>query len=457
MNPYPTTYAPQGGSSHIHHPPLQISRFDAELQWEANRAQMRAELEGLPTSSFARTMFHEDDRFYATFPDARRAAIDLWISEHMQHGRYIPSAPQNGYFVPAPSLPPAPPLAHTQQVLSPANHATQDNAHAYHLVPRSSSLQLNYSYGNGLDNRARVSVSDDPRPLTRQGRHGVARDDYHHLTDDSMQSFRHSSPHPESPEIIHLAPHLLVPTQGHAGVQLPTVVNSLHHADLASSPAYSDTADSPPCSPVSIYQSLSSSVSPFSSSSAFQPAQFTGDWVADAIATEKILYAPQPSRPEALARPSLLSQDTSPTDTSPRHSHLMYRTHRSSGSRSHPYSSSTSRSPSRSRAATPQPSQPQPRKSVKQARGKDGKPLLACFFCRGRKIACGPGSLGGESSTCNQCERRNLRCKYPVENRRGMRKAKGEGDDEEETRQTCPEKEDLERQAQWREGAPVEA
>ncbi|KAF8066068.1 hypothetical protein FPV67DRAFT_1671117 [Lyophyllum atratum] len=71
--------------------------------------------------------------------------------------------------------------------------------------------------------------------------------------------------------------------------------------------------------------------------------------------------------------------------------------------------------------ATPQPSRPHP---VKR------KGRLACFFCRGRKIACGPDSPG--SDTCRQCAQRTQQCIYPVENRRqGMHKTMGEGDDKE--------------------------
>ncbi|KIP01619.1 hypothetical protein PHLGIDRAFT_38235 [Phlebiopsis gigantea 11061_1 CR5-6] len=50
------------------------------------------------------------------------------------------------------------------------------------------------------------------------------------------------------------------------------------------------------------------------------------------------------------------------------------------------------------------------------------KPLtLACFFCRKRKIACGSPQPGRKDRTCNQCARRNLRCEYPVNSRRGTR------------------------------------
>ncbi|KAF9497941.1 hypothetical protein BDN71DRAFT_1342993, partial [Pleurotus eryngii] len=50
------------------------------------------------------------------------------------------------------------------------------------------------------------------------------------------------------------------------------------------------------------------------------------------------------------------------------------------------------------------------------------KPPLACLFCRGRKIACGPPMPGSKDRTCNQCQRRSLKCEYPLESRRGMRK-----------------------------------
>ncbi|KIK70832.1 hypothetical protein GYMLUDRAFT_32901 [Collybiopsis luxurians FD-317 M1] len=49
---------------------------------------------------------------------------------------------------------------------------------------------------------------------------------------------------------------------------------------------------------------------------------------------------------------------------------------------------------------------------------------LACFFCRGRKIACGPQDPTSSDRTCNQCHRRSLKCEYPTESRRGMRKRK---------------------------------
>ncbi|KAF9010361.1 hypothetical protein BDZ89DRAFT_1078161 [Hymenopellis radicata] len=52
------------------------------------------------------------------------------------------------------------------------------------------------------------------------------------------------------------------------------------------------------------------------------------------------------------------------------------------------------------------------------------QPTLACFFCRGRKIACGAPEPDNPDRTCNQCSRRKLKCEYPKESRRGMRKKK---------------------------------
>ncbi|EMD36668.1 hypothetical protein CERSUDRAFT_114621 [Gelatoporia subvermispora B] len=50
------------------------------------------------------------------------------------------------------------------------------------------------------------------------------------------------------------------------------------------------------------------------------------------------------------------------------------------------------------------------------------KPIMACLFCRERKIACGPALPGNQDQRCNQCARRSLHCVYPKESRRGQHK-----------------------------------
>jgi len=52
------------------------------------------------------------------------------------------------------------------------------------------------------------------------------------------------------------------------------------------------------------------------------------------------------------------------------------------------------------------------------------KKPLSCFFCRRRKIVCGPPLPGSISKTCSQCRKRSLQCHFPSESRRGMRKKK---------------------------------
>lgn len=81
-------------------------------------------------------------------------------------------------------------------------------------------------------------------------------------------------------------------------------------------------------------------------------------------------------------------------------------------------------SPSQSAAKSPLASSGN--KSAKK--NGDKKPPLACLFCRGRKIACGSPVPGGDDHTCNQCHRRGLKCEYPAESRRGMRRKRSASD-----------------------------
>ncbi|KAF5375136.1 hypothetical protein D9758_000418 [Tetrapyrgos nigripes] len=68
---------------------------------------------------------------------------------------------------------------------------------------------------------------------------------------------------------------------------------------------------------------------------------------------------------------------------------------------------------------------PAPKISKTRTPAQEKKSLaLACFFCRGRKIACGRQDPNSPDRTCNQCYRRSLKCEYPTESRRGMRKKK---------------------------------
>ncbi|KAI9463361.1 hypothetical protein F5148DRAFT_199703 [Russula earlei] len=62
------------------------------------------------------------------------------------------------------------------------------------------------------------------------------------------------------------------------------------------------------------------------------------------------------------------------------------------------------------------------RRAPKQRRVTRAVQPLACFFCRGRKIACGPpANCGSGDRTCEPCARRRLVCEYPAESYRGRR------------------------------------
>ncbi|KAJ7260381.1 hypothetical protein B0H12DRAFT_1004616, partial [Mycena haematopus] len=48
------------------------------------------------------------------------------------------------------------------------------------------------------------------------------------------------------------------------------------------------------------------------------------------------------------------------------------------------------------------------------------KQMLACMFCRERKIRCSRPPTDHPNQTCNQCARRERTCQYPTESRRGQ-------------------------------------
>lgn len=52
--------------------------------------------------------------------------------------------------------------------------------------------------------------------------------------------------------------------------------------------------------------------------------------------------------------------------------------------------------------------------------GSNKKQLMACLFCRERKIGCSRPPEDEPDQTCNQCARRKRKCEYPTESRRGQ-------------------------------------
>ncbi|GLB43984.1 putative GAL4-like Zn(II)2Cys6 (or C6 zinc) binuclear cluster DNA-binding domain [Lyophyllum shimeji] len=310
------------------------------------------------------------DLLYATFPDARRAVIDCWVAEILLHNSYVAPTPQVVLTLESPTAA----LPHSHQALAPVNHAVPDIPHPYNLEAHPSSLKLNYVY-DAVDPRSNTPL-EDRETVVAWGRRSV-KPDVDRIRNGLATT--KSSP-PPSPEIIRISPHLLVPSQR--------------------CPSPKPVVDPP-------------------SSTSFVPPQFTSDWEVDAITAEKVLIAPQSSQPPQgpwPVVPSMNPKDVSLARPQSPGPGLVHRKSAVPRSHDHPYPSRTSRSPSGSRTSPSRRRQP-----VIVARNQDGKPIMACLFWRGRKIACGPPPPRSGSTMCNQCERRHLKCEYPTKNRRGMR------------------------------------
>ncbi|KAH8986179.1 hypothetical protein EDB86DRAFT_2750690, partial [Lactarius hatsudake] len=48
------------------------------------------------------------------------------------------------------------------------------------------------------------------------------------------------------------------------------------------------------------------------------------------------------------------------------------------------------------------------------------KALMACLFCRERKIACKRPPVESTDRTCDQCAQRSRKCEYPKMSRCGL-------------------------------------
>ncbi|VDC07290.1 unnamed protein product [Peniophora sp. CBMAI 1063] len=62
-----------------------------------------------------------------------------------------------------------------------------------------------------------------------------------------------------------------------------------------------------------------------------------------------------------------------------------------------------------------------PRKRTNSKAPKKEVGFLACYFCRGRKIACNAPPKDAEDRSCEQCSKRKIPCEYPTVSRRGQR------------------------------------
>ncbi|KAH7888961.1 hypothetical protein F5I97DRAFT_1935371 [Phlebopus sp. FC_14] len=142
----------------------------------------------------------------------------------------------------------------------------------------------------------------------------------------------------------------------------------------------------------------------------FQPSPPPQDQVVRSDLSQDEWEEIQPPR-LTVPTQSYVDEMTSPEDSTFVHSHQY--------SRGHSHCDSTQR---QTRSPSPRSSNARMSPTPHGKRSMEKKPALACLFCRGRKIACGPPLPGSKDKTCNQCARRQLKCEYPLESRRGMRK-----------------------------------
>ncbi|KAG6900532.1 hypothetical protein C0995_003552 [Termitomyces sp. Mi166 len=417
-----------------------MTPYEAELYWEFERQKRRAYIASLPSSSFEITKFEEDESFYATFPEARHAAINLWVVEHYPFAPWAQSpvaihqdsigltydlslaSSSPSSHVPAPTVNfttytlgdalnlPSSSSSHVPKAKAPPKAPTPPQAYP---VPA-----VHYDYSGD-------SIGYDPH----NGPNSVLMADKtlfgnkeHSRVDHEAFSVVPGTPSYDNDDVVLRALHLLAPARRSSKktrrLHVHSTPASRNQKNIypSTSPTSSiSTLDTPPSSPT-FSQSLSSQPTIVPSSA--PRVIYTGNWETDAMATEEYVHLASNTKNPTISIPA------SALPLLPIKPHLaagpsLPRRHRQAPrQRPHPYSLPPRRSSSRECST----SGSLPNKRPKVNRDKNGKPIMACLFCRGRKIACGPPPKGSNDPTCNQCARRGLECEYPSINRRGMRK-----------------------------------
>ncbi|KAG6860566.1 hypothetical protein C0995_009780 [Termitomyces sp. Mi166 len=369
------------------------------------RQKVRDRIASLPSSSFERTMLEEDERFYATFPQARQAAISAWIAQQFP---YAPWAQLSSFTNEGPSIDTSLPEPYaTTSVRAPTptpdfSTFTLVNALTPRLeAPIHPPLTIVYDASTKVIERDLNSSSTDYISIDRAGS-SQGCDFNQQGSTSNIVSKSYSMPTPLDQEPVFLALQVLAPARR---TRLARNTRKAHlHPPPYTAAASSKQENVYPstffAAPESTHASAAS-VSPTHASAAsasppFEQPQYSGDWEADAFAAAKYLDTPLPKKSDAGASltcaVSLRKDRHGPSSRLRQRPNMLHK---------------------------PNPSS---RKRAKLLRDKNGKPVMACLFCRTRKIACGPPPQGSDDPTCNQCARRGLPCHYPAESRRGQRK-----------------------------------
>ncbi|SJL05535.1 uncharacterized protein ARMOST_08903 [Armillaria ostoyae] len=370
-------------------------------------------------SSFAQTQKEDDERFYATFPEARRAAFqNQWAMTpmHEEHGyfhgligftyrsqagiKYMSSDPCSSAQLWSPGV----------ELEVAADDPDQRPSHN-----TAARLRLNYDYS--LDPNGEASAP--PESLASSPPEGPPQSpDYGSCYSEQARS--DCSPTQSSPDnrnfyvspvtvFAHPDRQMFLEAQGSP--------SGSHHCQPKEEPIMDYLASpSPTPNPHLVV------ASPDDSDPAAELAHISYPLPHSSPQADSE-HASLPSLPSRSLPPN--SQVIQiPSRKTPRR-HTTSDDHTSGPSRGPFYYKIPLRQPRHSPTPPPFTRRP-PAQSIARNNG-DRKPPLACFFCRGRKIACGAPEPDNPDRTCNQCHRRSLKCEYPKESRRGMRKKKADG------------------------------
>lgn len=409
----------------------------------------------VPLSPFQQTLREKEEEFYKTFPAARLA-----LQAELHHPTWYPVYDDSGCVagsgfhisdVQSPSLQLHAPFLHSHT--HPAYSAVSHSTSSYSLQPANLAHQPVESHGAHVHDNYPVRFTaplESPlsaRPATvpnvvppplhvsisaydilYQGQYqqqqgtppvmdSLASPD--HLLDPA-HALRNQSPYRSSPQQAY---------------QSPSPVDTVYNPNTFSSPVHQEAPVIPPSTglaqpalnhydvnPVDAAPPVKSEKRYFTELSEQEPQRETPVRSSRRNSQQATLrsqrrYSPQYARPQQSSNKSRGSANTtavsnkswSPSPSSPTAAGA------STSVSASPTTTNTSRRSTTTKQATSG-------SSTTGRRHSDKKPALACIFCRGRKIACGPPVKDGDGRTCNQCHRRSLRCEYPTESRRGMRK-----------------------------------
>jgi hypothetical protein len=327
-----------------HHYPysfVQVSPFSSLLALILSPSQQQSEPE--PLSLFAQTQREIDEEFYATFPQAREA-MQARVGAQLKHG-HDPAA-NYGYF--------------GESIC----HGAPSSV-SYQHSPHRDSMQVEYP---GF------------QPMA-----------IHPTTPSQNFHFKQSN----QPEQLHqsYAPPLESPPDVNTYLQvnqLPSLTQSQHfypYPCCKPQPLVMDPIVSPPAPAFRQTSSTTTEVHPpFDPTLQYRtiaepawsnPPALTVPTRRNCTVQEPTVRVTSGSHPPHVRACHAQHQSDYQTHTPSSHHSLVWRTHRS---------------------ASPRPLMPLTPLPIKRPAEK--KPPLACLFCRGRKIACGPPIPGSKDKTC---------------------------------------------------------